>query len=79
MSCRIDCKAMDKFRRVYFISFITCESVLSIILGELAEIERGVEWYSSIILLVLEGCGGTVGYDISTEFSMAMVWFPCDA
>ena len=79
MSYRIDCKAMDKFKKNYFISFITCESVLSIILGELAEIERSVEWYSSIILLVLEDCGGTVGYDISTEFSMARVWFPYDA
>ena len=51
MSCRIDCKAMDKFRRVYFISFITCEPVLSIILRELAEIERDVECYTSIIFL----------------------------
>ena len=49
MSCRIDCKAMDKFRRVYFISFITCEPVLSIILRELAEIQRDVECYTSII------------------------------
>ena len=45
---------MDKFRRVYFISFITCEPVLSIILRELAEIEHDVNWYTSIIFFEQE-------------------------